>query len=106
MQSALLEAMQERQVTIGEETFKLPDPFLVLATQNPIEQEGTYQLPEAQLDRFMFKVNVGYPTRTEERAILDAMATSKPQLDVTAMVAPEHIIAAREVVNAIYVDDA
>jgi MoxR-like ATPase len=105
VQSALLEAMQERQVTIGEETFKLPDPFLVLATQNPIEQEGTYQLPEAQLDRFMFKVNVGYPTRTEERAILDAMATSKPQLDVTAMVAPENIITAREVVNAIYVDD-
>jgi MoxR-like ATPase len=105
VQSALLEAMQERQVTIGEETFKLPDPFLVLATQNPIEQGGTYQLPEAQLDRFMFKVNVGYHTRTEERAILDAMATSTPRLDVTAMVSPENIIAAREVVNAIYVDD-
>ena len=68
VQSALLEAMQERQVTIGDETFNLPDPFLVLATQNPIEQEGTYPLPEAQLDRFMLKLNVGYPNRTEERA--------------------------------------
>ncbi len=105
VQSALLEAMQERQVTIGEKTFKLPDPFLVLATQNPIEQEGTYQLPEAQLDRFMLKVNVGYPTRTEERAILDAMATSAPKLDVNALVEPEQIIRAREVVNAIFVDD-
>lgn len=105
VQSALLEAMQERQVTIGDQTFKLPDPFLVLATQNPIEQEGTYQLPEAQLDRFMVKVHVGYPTRTEERAILDAMATSAPKLDVTATVTPEEIIHAREIVNAIYVDD-
>ncbi|MGC1481578.1 MAG: MoxR family ATPase [Chthoniobacterales bacterium] len=105
VQSALLEAMQERQVTIGEKTFPLPDPFLVLATQNPIEQEGTYQLPEAQLDRFMFKVNVGYPTRTEERAILDAMATSAPKLDVSPVVEPEQIIRAREVVNSIFVDD-
>ncbi len=85
MQSALLEAMQERQVTIGDTTYPLPDPFLVLATQNPIEQEGTYQLPEAQLDRFMLKVHVGYPTREEERGILDAMATSSPQLDVHDM---------------------
>src|SRR6187200_557399 len=80
VQSALLEAMQERQVTIGEKTYPLPDPFLVLATQNPIEQEGTYQLPEAQLDRFMLKVNVGYPQKSEERTILDLMATSAPDL--------------------------
>jgi MoxR-like ATPase len=105
VQSALLEAMQERQVTIGEETFPLPDPFLVLATQNPIEQEGTYQLPEAQLDRFMLKVHVGYPTREEERSILDAMATSSPKLNVDAVVGPEDIIRARGVVNDIYVDD-
>jgi len=105
VQSALLEAMQERQVTIGDTTYPLPDPFLVLATQNPIEQEGTYQLPEAQLDRFMLKVNVGYPTREEERSILDAMATSSPQLNVNAIIAPEDIIHARSVVNSIYVDD-
>ncbi len=105
VQSALLEAMQERQVTIGDTTYPLPDPFLVLATQNPIEQEGTYQLPEAQLDRFMFKVHVGYPTREEERGILDAMATSSPQLGVQAIIAPEDIIHARSVVNSIYVDD-
>jgi MoxR-like ATPase len=105
VQSALLEAMQERQVTIGEQTFKLPDPFLVLATQNPIEQEGTYQLPEAQLDRFMLKVHVGYPTREEERSILDAMATSSPRLGVEAVVSPEEIVRARGVVNDIYVDD-
>jgi len=76
VQSALLEAMQERQVTIGDETYPLPNPFLVLATQNPLEQEGTYPLPEAQIDRFMMKVLVSYPSRAEERAILDAMATS------------------------------
>ncbi|MBN8709277.1 MAG: ATPase [Verrucomicrobia bacterium 61-8] len=105
VQSALLEAMQERQVTIGDSTYPLPDPFLVLATQNPIEQEGTYQLPEAQLDRFMLKVNVGYPTRDEERSILDAMATSAPQLHVNPVVTPEEIIHARSVVNSIYVDD-
>ena len=105
MQSALLEAMQERQVTIGDKTYKLPDPFLVLATQNPLEQEGTYQLPEAQLDRFMFKVNVGYPTRTEERSILDAMSTSAPKLDVNALVNADEIIASRQLVNEIYVDD-
>jgi MoxR-like ATPase len=105
VQSALLEAMQERQVTIGDQTYKLPDPFLVLATQNPLEQEGTYQLPEAQLDRFMFKVNVGYPTRTEERAILDAMSTSAPKLGVETLVRPEDIISSRDIVNRIYVDD-
>ena len=105
VQSALLEAMQERQVTIGETTFKLPDPFLVLATQNPIEQEGTYQLPEAQLDRFMLKLNVGYPTKAEERQILDLMATSAPRLDVNPVVKPDEIIHARAIVNEIYVDD-
>jgi MoxR-like ATPase len=105
VQSALLEAMQERQVTIGETTYDLPEPFLVLATQNPIEHEGTYQLPEAQLDRFMLKLNVGYPTKAEERRILDLMATSSPQYDVNPVLDPRHIIEAREIVNAIYVDD-
>lgn len=105
VQSALLEAMQERQVTIGEQTFKLPDPFLVLATQNPLEQEGTYQLPEAQLDRFIFKIRVGYPTRAEERQILDLMGTSAPRLEVNPVVTPEQIIDARTVVNDVYVDD-
>ena len=105
VQSALLEAMQERQVTIGDQTFKLPDPFLVLATQNPIEQEGTYQLPEAQLDRFMLKVHVGYPSREEERSILDAMSTSSPRLDVQAVVTADEIIRSRGIVNDIYVDE-
>ncbi len=105
VQSALLEAMQERQVTIGETTYKLPDPFLVLATQNPLEQEGTYQLPEAQLDRFLLKLRVGYPTKAEERQILDLMATSAPKLDVTPVVDPSDIIQARSIVNEIYVDD-
>ena len=105
VQSALLEAMQERQVTLGEQTYKLPDPFLVLATQNPLEQEGTYQLPEAQLDRFMLKLRVGYPTRAEERSILDLMATSAPKLDVSPVLEPAEIIKARELVNSIYVDD-
>jgi MoxR-like ATPase len=97
--------MQERQVTIGEKTYPLSDPFLVLATQNPLEQEGTYQLPEAQLDRFMFKLNVGYPQKTEERRILDLMATSAPDLSVSSVVDPKQIIAARDVVNSIYIDD-
>ncbi len=105
VQSALLEAMQERQVTIGEHTYKLPDPFLVLATQNPLEQEGTYQLPEAQLDRFMLKLRIGYPTKAEERQILDLMATSAPKLEVTPVVDPEQVIHARHIVNEIYVDD-
>src|SRR6201994_4158305 len=105
VQSALLEAMQERQVTIGEQTYPLSDPFLVLATQNPLEQEGTYQLPEAQLDRFMFKLNVGYPQKAEERRILDLMATSAPDLRIDPVVDPKHIIAAREVVNTVYIDD-
>jgi MoxR-like ATPase len=105
VQSALLEAMQERQVTLGDQTHQLPDPFMVMATQNPIEQEGTYPLPEAQVDRFMMKVVVGYPSRTEERAILDAMATSAPKLEVHDVVTLEEIAAARQVVNDIYVDD-
>jgi MoxR-like ATPase len=95
VQSALLEAMQERQVTIGDTTYKLSDPFLVLATQNPLEQEGTYQLPEAQLDRFMLKLRVGYPSKAEERKILDLMATSAPQLDVMRILEPTDIIKAR-----------
>jgi MoxR-like ATPase len=105
VQSALLEAMQEHQVTIGETTFPLPDPFLVMATQNPLEQEGTYPLPEAQLDRFMLKLKVDYPTKVEERQILDLMGTSSPKLDVKTVVAIERITTARELVNRIYIDD-
>jgi len=105
VQSALLEAMQERQVTIGDETFILPKPFLVLATENPIDQEGTYTLPEAQVDRFMLKLNVGYPEKSEERQILDAMASTAPNLDVNPVITPDDILNAREVINEIYVDD-
>ncbi|MGV3533118.1 MAG: AAA family ATPase [Chthoniobacteraceae bacterium] len=105
VQSALLEAMQERQVTIGETTYKLADPFLVLATQNPLEQEGTYQLPEAQLDRFMLKLRVAYPSKAEERRILDLMGTSLPRLDVQRIIDPSAILQARDLVNQIYVDD-
>jgi MoxR-like ATPase len=105
VQSALLEAMQERQVTLGEHSFPLPEPFMVLATQNPIEQEGTYPLPEAQVDRFMLKLVIGYPGRGDERAILDAMATSAPALSVQPVLAMADLLAARQVVNAIYVDD-
>jgi MoxR-like ATPase len=105
VQSALLEAMQERQVTIGDETYPLPNPFLVLATQNPLEQEGTYPLPEAQIDRFMMKVVVTYPSRAEERAILDAMATSAPMVNVRPVVSAQQILNARHVVNTLYVDD-
>ena len=105
VQSALLEAMQERQVTLGETTYKLSDPFLVLATQNPLEQEGVYQLPEAQLDRFLLKLKVGYPTKAEERQILDLMGTSTPRLEVEAVVNPEDIIRSREIVNEIYIDE-
>jgi MoxR-like ATPase len=104
VQSALLEAMQERQVTIGDTTYKLPDPFLVLATQNPIDQEGTYQLPEAQLDRFLLKVSVDYPTKTEEREVLDLMSTSAPKLTTEPVISGEEIIKARQLVNDIYVD--
>jgi MoxR-like ATPase len=105
VQSALLEAMQEHQVTIGDTTYQLPKPFLVMATQNPLEQEGTYPLPEAQVDRFMMKVIIGYPDRAEERAILEAMATSEPSLSVQPVVTAEEITSARRVVNTIYVDD-
>ena len=104
VQSALLEAMQERQVTIGNTTFPLPSPFLVLATQNPIEQEGTYPLPEAQVDRFMLKVKVGYPTREEEKEIMDRMSgESTPK--ASKVISPEHIARARGVMSRIYVDD-
>ncbi|HEX4403244.1 MAG TPA: AAA family ATPase [Polyangia bacterium] len=106
VQSALLEAMQERQVTLGDQTFALPDPFLVLATQNPLEQEGTYPLPEAQVDRFMMKVIVRYPSLSEERAILDAMAVSRPRLDVEPVVSLDAIVRARGVVDEVYADDA
>jgi len=105
VQSALLEAMQERQVTLGDETYKLPDPFLVMATQNPLEHEGTYPLPEAQVDRFMLKVIVGYPSRIEERAILDTMASTEPPFEVTPVLTVDDIIRARRVVNTIYIDD-
>ncbi len=105
VQSALLEAMQERQVTIGKETFTLEEPFHVLATQNPIEQEGTYPLPEAQVDRFMMKLVVGYPSKQEERQILDRMAVTSPTLDIEPVMSPAEIIAAREVVDEIYIDD-
>ncbi len=106
VQAALLEAMQERQVTLGDTTYKLPDPFLVLATQNPIDQEGTYQLPEAQLDRFLLKVRVDYPTREEERLILDRMGSSAPKLDTAAVINGETIIAARQLVNQIHIEDS
>ena len=105
VQSALLEAMQERQVTIGEHTHKLPDPFMVLATQNPIDQEGTYTLPEAQLDRFLLKVRVTYPTPVEERMVLDAMATSAPKLDVSQVTDVTAISASRVVVNNLFMDE-
>lgn len=104
VQSALLEAMQERQVTIGDETFALPDPFLVLATQNPVEQEGTYPLPEAQVDRFMLKLKVDYPTREQELEILRRMATSAPKVKVEALVQPEDILRLRLIADEIYID--
>ena len=105
VQSALLEAMQEKQVTIGDQTFKLDEPFLVLATQNPIEQEGTYPLPEAQVDRFMLKLKIGYPSRAEERQILDLMAKTSGTPVTHAVVEAQQILKAREVINDIYVDD-
>jgi MoxR-like ATPase len=105
VQSALLEAMQERQVTIGEQTFLLQEPFLVLATQNPIEQEGTYPLPEAQVDRFMLKLKIVYPSRAEERQILELMARTSRLPQTRPVIEPEQILAAREVINDIYVDD-
>ena len=104
VQSALLEAMQERQVTIGDETFRLPDPFLVMATQNPIEQEGTYPLPEAQVDRFMLKVVVSYPKKEEERQII-RMNNSGEFPQVHPVVSPEDIVRARKVVRDVYMDE-
>lgn len=106
VQSALLEAMQERQVTIGDTSYKLPDPFLVLATQNPIDQEGTYQLPEAQLDRFLLKVTVDYPSREEELVILDRMATSEPAYQTRPVVDAQTVAQSSQLVNHIYIDPA
>jgi len=104
VQSALLEAMQERQVTIGEETHKLQEPFLVMATQNPVEQEGTYPLPEAQLDRFMLKVVIGYPTKEEEKQIMRVnVKRNFPKIE--AVITPEKILRAREVVREVYMDE-
>ena len=105
VQSALLEAMQERQVTIGDQTFKLPEPFLVLATQNPIEQEGTYPLPEAQVDRFMLKLSIQYPSKEEERQIMDRMAETGKQIVTQTVVTPDQILKARKVVDAVYMDE-
>ena len=105
VQSALLEAMQERQVTIGGETFKLKEPFLVLATQNPIEQEGTYNLPEAQVDRFMFKVKIGYPERDEEKTIMRRSLTGETTLKLQPVVHPEDILRARKTVRKVYMDE-
>jgi MoxR-like ATPase len=104
VQSALLEAMQERQVTIGDATYPLAEPFLVLATQNPIEQEGTYPLPEAQIDRFMLKLKIDYPDQKEERQILDLMARDEP-IPINRVVAPEDILRVREVVKEVYLDE-
>lgn len=104
VQSALLEAMQERQVTIGEETFKLPTPFLVLATQNPIEQEGTYPLPEAQVDRFMLKVNITYPKPEEEKLII-RQNIQREKKEIKPILKPEDIIEARKVVQQVYLDE-
>lgn len=104
VQSALLEAMQERQVTISDSTYKLDDPFLVLATQNPIEQEGTYPLPEAQIDRFMLKLKIVYPNKQEERRIMDRMTTGEV-VKIKKVISPSDIINARGIVNEIYVDE-
>ena len=106
VQSALLEAMQERQVTIGDQTFRLPPLFIVLATQNPIEQEGTYPLPEAQVDRFLFKVKITYPSKEEERKILDLMAgATRAPADIEPVTTPEEILRVRATVDEIYMDD-
>jgi MoxR-like ATPase len=104
VQSALLEAMQERQVTIGEKTFKLDEPFLVLATQNPIEQEGTYPLPEAQVDRFMLKLKITYPNKQEEREIMDRVVVGS-DFQLKPVIAPKDIMDARAAVNSVYIDD-
>jgi MoxR-like ATPase len=105
VQSALLEAMQERQVSIGEQTFPMPSPFLVLATQNPIEQEGTYPLPEAQLDRFMLKLKIDYPNKEQERQILDRMAVTDKKFDIKPVIRPKDIAEVRAIVDEIYIDE-
>ncbi len=105
VQSALLEAMQELQVTIGETTYKLEQPFLVLATQNPVEQEGTYPLPEAQVDRFMLKINVTYPTEKEELEIMRRMAKTGNKVALKPVIDPQKILEARKVINEIYIDE-
>ena len=105
VQSALLEAMEERQVTIGGTTYRFEEPFLILATQNPIEQEGTYPLPEAQVDRFMLKVKVGYPSKDDERKIIDRMASGRQAPEVRAVTDPARLLAARRIVEQIFVDD-
>jgi len=105
VQSALLEAMQERQVTLAGDTRKLPDPFLVLATQNPVEQEGTYALPEAQIDRFLVKLVVGYPRKDEELQIIDRMASLSASTDVEAATTPEELLKMRQLLDTIYLDD-
>jgi MoxR-like ATPase len=105
VQSALLEAMQEHQVTIGDQSYKLPEPFLVLATENPIEQEGTYALPEAQVDRFIIKVQVGYPTEAEEKMILELMGNTKQSIQLHPIIEPAHVFAMREVVDQIHMDE-
>ncbi|NND72627.1 MAG: MoxR family ATPase [Rhodothermales bacterium] len=105
VQSALLECMQERQVTIGDETFPLEQPFLVLATQNPIEQEGTYPLPEAQVDRFMMKIKVSYPTKEEELEIMRRMARTGKKETINEVIQPDEILEARSVINDLYIDE-
>jgi len=105
VQSALLEAMQEKQVTIGEQTFKLPNPFLVLATQNPVEQEGTYPLPEAQVDRFMLKVVIGYPSKEEERKIIASNISATGMATPNTILSPENIVEARKIVRDVYMDE-
>jgi MoxR-like ATPase len=105
VQSALLEAMQEKQVTIGDASYRLDQPFLVLATQNPIEQEGTYPLPEAQVDRFMLKLKVDYPSKEEELQILDRMSAVEPDLSVDAMAGPDELFALRDAIDALYIDE-
>jgi MoxR-like ATPase len=105
VQSALLEAMQEKQVTIGDQSYRLDEPFLVLATQNPIEQEGTYPLPEAQVDRFMLKLKLDYPTKEEELAILNRMAPIEPDLTIEPVLGPQDVLELRRAIDRIYVDD-
>ncbi len=104
VQSALLESMQERQITIGDETFPLPTPFLVMATQNPIEQEGTYPLPEAQVDRFMLKLKITYPNKQEEKKIMQRIADKKAE-KITPVITPGELLSVRELINEIYIDD-